>query len=139
MAIDSSKAAVWFGRVMWLGIFANLALAIPTIAVPATMLRLTGLPSATPLLWVQFSAVLLVILSLFYMPPAIDPYGYRAAAWLSVLSRLIGAIYFSTQTPEYRMFGLFDFVFFVPQAFLLTLVSRSVGPARVPATGASLL
>jgi hypothetical protein len=137
MAIGKNRAALWFGRVMWLGIVANLALAIPTIAVPETMLELTGLPRATPLLWMQFSAVLLLILSLFYMPAAIDPYRYRAVAWLSVLSRLIGVVYFSTQAPEYRMFGVFDLVFFVPEAVLLTMASLPVRSAHVPAPGAS--
>jgi hypothetical protein len=122
---------------MWLGIVANLALAIPTIAAPARVLALTGLPPATPLMWAQFSAVLLMILSLFYIPAAIDPNRFRAVAWLAVLSRLIGVVYFSTQPAEYRMFGLFDLAFFVPEAALLMAASVSAQSARVTAPGAS--
>jgi len=33
MTIRKGKAAVWFGRVMWLGILANVALALPTLIV----------------------------------------------------------------------------------------------------------
>jgi hypothetical protein len=135
---DTNRAAVWFSRVMWLGIVANLALAIPTIVVPETMLNLTGLPAASPLLWLQFSAVLLVIVSLFYMPAAIDPYRYRSVAWLAVLSRLIGVVYFSLQPAEYRMFGLFDLVFFVPEAILLLMARPATQHARMPAAGATV-
>lgn len=137
MVTDRSRAVVWFSRVMWLGIVANLALAIPTIAAPARVLALTGLPPATPLMWAQFSAVLLMILSLFYIPAAIDPNRFRAVAWLAVLSRLIGVVYFSTQPAEYRMFGLFDLAFFVPEAALLMAASVSAQSARVTAPGAS--
>ena len=75
-------------------------------------------------MWVRFSANLLILLSLLYMPAAINPYRYRASAWLSVTSRLAGVLFFATQAAEYRMFGLFDFVFLVPEAILLTLAFR---------------
>jgi hypothetical protein len=51
-------------------------------------------------------------------------YRYRATAWLSTTSRLAGVLFFATQAAEYRLFGLFDFVFLVPEAILLTIALR---------------
>jgi hypothetical protein len=119
-----SKAAVWFGRVVWIGILANFALAVPTLIVPERLMAMANLPPATPLMWVRFSAWLLILLSFMYMPGAVDVYRYRVPAWLSVTSRLAGVAFFATQPPEYRLFGLFDFVFLVPEAILLPIALR---------------
>ena len=124
MAIVQRKAAVWFGRAVWLGILANCALAVPTLLVPERLIAMAGLPPASPLMWVRFSAWLLILLSFMYMPGAVNLYRYRTPAVLSVTSRLAGVFFFATQAPEYRLFGLFDFVFLVPEAILLTIALR---------------
>ena len=124
MAIVQRKAAVWFRRAVWLGILANCALAVPTLLVPERLIAMAGLPPASPLMWVRFSAWLLILLSFMYMPGAVNLYRYRAPAVLSVTSRLAGVLFFATQAPEYRLFGLFDFVFLVPEAILLTIALR---------------
>jgi hypothetical protein len=127
MTIVRSKAAVWFKRVVWLGILANFALAIPALFVPERVIAMANLPPAMPLLWPRFAAWLLILLSLFYMPGAIDPYKYRVTAWLSIVSRLAGVFFFwVTQPPEYRLFGTFDFVFLVPEAILLPIALKAV-------------
>ena len=105
--MESRQPARWFKRVMWIGIVANLALAIPTLLAPERMMALTGLPPATPLLWPRFAALLLILLSVFYMPAGIDPNRYRSVAWLAVVSRLAGVVFFvGFQSAEYRMLGL---------------------------------
>jgi hypothetical protein len=126
-------AGTWFKRVVWLGILANFALAIPTLIVPARMVELTGIPPATPLLWVQFSALLLILLSIFYMPAGIDYVRYYATAWTTVGSRLAGVIFFiGFQSSEYHIFGYFDLVFLIPEAILLTMAVRQMaGNPRV--------
>ena len=63
MALSSGDAARWFSRVVWLGIAANLGLALPTLLMPARMLAFSELPVPEPLLWTQFAALLLVLLS----------------------------------------------------------------------------
>ena len=83
---------MWFGRVVWLGILANFALAIPALFVPERVIAMANLPPAMPLLWPRFAAWLLILLSLFYMPGAIDPDKYRVTAWLSIVSRLAGVV-----------------------------------------------
>jgi len=126
-------AGTWFKRVVWIGIVSNFALAVPTLLVPARMVELTGIPPATPLLWVQFSALLLILLSIFYMPAGIDYVRYYATAWMTVGSRLAGVIFFvGFQSREYHMFGYFDLVFLVPEAILLTMAVRQMaGSPRV--------
>ena len=121
-------AQMWFKRVMWLGIVANMALAVPTLLAPERMIEFVGLPMPTPLLWTRFAALLLILLSLFYMPAAIDPVRYRLVALLTLVSRLAGVVFFvGFQAPEYHMFGYFDLVFLVPQALLLFSFGRSTG------------
>jgi hypothetical protein len=120
------NAQRWFSRVMWVGIAANLALAIPTLIAPAQLIDLVGLPPASPVLWPRFAALLLILLSLFYVPAGIDPVRFRAIAWLAVLSRLAGVVFFLLfQPPEYHMFGYFDLVFLLPLAILLSMVGFS--------------
>jgi hypothetical protein len=119
----------WFSRIVWIGIIANFALAIPTLLFPAQMMARTGIPPATPVLWPQFAALLLILLSIMYMPAAIDYRRYYLTAWFTVASRLAGVIFFvGFQAAAYHMFGYFDLIFLVPEAILLTLASRETQP-----------
>jgi hypothetical protein len=124
----------WFKRILWLGIVANLALAIPTLLAPERLMALSGFPPASPLLWPRFAALLLILLSLFYMPAGIDVDRYRPVAWLAVASRLAGVVFFlGFQPAEYRLLGLFDLVFLVPEGILLTMIAshaRDAAPLR---------
>jgi hypothetical protein len=120
-------AAHWFSRVVWLGIVCNLALAVPTLVAPEQTMMLTGMPPASPLLWPQFSALLLILLSVFYIPAALDFARYQITAWCTVGSRLAGVVFFiGFQPAEYHVLGYFDLVFFVPEAVLLTLAFRQL-------------
>ena len=125
MDIQASQSARWFKRVTWVGIAANLALATPALLVPERMLALTGLPTAAPMMWLQFSALLLILLSAFYVPAALNPNKYRIVAWMAVGARLAGVLFFlGFQPREYNLFGYFDFVFFVPELLLLGALAR---------------
>jgi hypothetical protein len=115
----------WFQRVLWLGILTNLALATPTLLVPERMLAFSSLPAAIPLLWPRFAAWLLILLSAFYIPAAVDPTRFRAVAWLAVGARLAGVLFFLTQSSDYWMLGAVDLVFLVPEGILLSLASRA--------------
>ncbi|MGC4081503.1 MAG: hypothetical protein QM736_05140 [Vicinamibacterales bacterium] len=126
MSAEPAAASRWFSRVVWLGIAANLALALPTLLMPARMLAFSGLPITEPLLWTQFAALLLILLSAFYVPAALDPQRYRLVAWLAVAARLAGVVFFVLFQPsEYHMFGYFDLVFFVPEAALLAAMGTN--------------
>ena len=121
----ATTSEIWFQRVMWVGIFANVALALPTLLWPADMLALSRLPEAVPLVWVRFSSLLLILLSSFYVPAALDCRRARVNAWLGTAGRLAGVIFFASQAREYWIFGAFDFVFFLPQALLLRAAGRA--------------
>ncbi len=97
----ATTPAAWFQRVMWAGIIANLALAIPTLLWPAQMQALARLPAATPLVWVRFSSLLLILLSSFYVPAAVDCRRHRTNAWLATGGRLAGVLFFALQAREY--------------------------------------
>ena len=122
--INDTTAGRWFRRAMWLGIFANLALALPTIAAPDMMIDLMRYPTATPVLWPRFAGLLLVILSVFYTPAGTDIDRYRVVAWFAIGSRAAGALFFLPQD-TYRLLGLFDLVFLVPQLLLLLAAIRT--------------
>jgi len=126
---NNTTAGRWYRRIMWVGIVANLALALPTLAAPTQMLAMASLPTATPDLWPRFAALLLVLLSVFYMPAGLDIDRYRAAAWAGVASRLAGVAFFMLE-PAYRLFMYFDLVFFVPLAVLLTIAMRGARAAE---------
>jgi hypothetical protein len=121
---EHQRVADWFRRVMWLGIVANLALAIPTFLVPARMLGFMRFEVPDPIIWARFSALLVILLSAFYAPAAGDPDRYRASAWIAVASRPAGVLFFGSQAGAYWPLGLVDLAFFVPQAVLLTRLSR---------------
>jgi hypothetical protein len=114
---------------MWVGIVANLAMALPALFRPAQMLEMMGLPGASAPVWLAFSALLLILLSAFYVPAAVDPYRYRANAWLAVGGRLAGTVFFFLQGRQYWLLGAFDLVFFVPLAALLVVLVSSSPPA----------
>jgi len=126
--INDTTAGRWFRRVMWLGIFANLALALPTIAAPDMLIEFSRLPTATPVLWPRFAGLLLVILSVFYTPAGMDIDRYRIVAWFAIGSRAAGVLFFMPQ-PTYRILGLFDLIFLVPQALLLIVAIQSTAGA----------
>ena len=118
-------AVVWFRRVMWLGIAANLALAVPTLVSPEPMVALVGMPVPSVIMWTRFAALLLILLSVFYMPAAIDPARYRTVAVLAVASRLAGVLFFFLLHRDYWIFGAFDLAFFVPEVLLLVRLPRA--------------
>lgn len=124
----TNKYAIWFGRVVWLGIIANFCFVFPTMIIPERVLAFLNLdPTNTPI-WVRCSIFLLGQLSLFYIPAAMNPYQYRANAYLCIFSRLAGTIFFWAAVLVFDFpwsyvmpFGIVDFAFAVPQAILLYL------------------
>ena len=117
----------WFKRVMWLGIIANFALALISIAMPEKVLALLQLPAATPLVWPRFACFLLILMSLFYVAAARDPVRNSYAASMAVVARFGGVAFFAFVGGNYILFGLFDLVFGLPQGLLLLALRRRGG------------
>lgn len=95
----SESLSKWKARhaiFVWVGIAMNLVYAIPLIFWPEWILGVFHIPSTPGLMiWTRFSAVLLLILSVFYVPATLDIDRYRIFAWLAVFpSRTFGAVFF---------------------------------------------
>jgi hypothetical protein len=123
-------AVTWFKRAMWLGIIANCIIAVPGIFIPNTVLATLHWPLVFEKpIWTAAASMLLTLLSIFYIPAAIDPFRYRAIAWLSVfLARVAGPSFFLVLWPnQYPGVGYLDLTFFVIEAPLLLLAMRQ-GP-----------
>ena len=92
-----SAVSVWILRhtiLVWFGIFLNSLFIIPVLFFPRGMLDLFGIP-LEELIWARESAGLLMIISVFYVPAAIDFGRYRANAYIAVFpSRTFGATFF---------------------------------------------
>ena len=116
--------SVWFGRVVILGILVNLFFALPGIFAPVAVVNWVGIGPIYQPLWPAFASLLLLLLSLFYIPGAIDPFRYRPIACLSVISRFAGVIFFFVLWRMYPLFGAIDLVFGLVQAILLWLALR---------------
>ncbi|HEX2686253.1 MAG TPA: hypothetical protein VHN14_06525 [Kofleriaceae bacterium] len=109
------------------GVFVNIALALPTMFWPNFMLGLMRVPLTHEPMWANFAALLLILLSLSYIPGGIDPVRYRASAWHSVIARLGGSLFFLV-TPfrhDWVLFGLIDLTFFVPEGILLAMAEHA--------------
>jgi hypothetical protein len=125
--MHTQNCLIWFRRVMWLGIAANIVVAIISIAATSTVLEWLQLPLAQPPVWPRFAAFLLILLSIFYIPSALDPLRNRFTAIFAVICRFGGVIFFLIVGGGYIVFGLFDFAFGLPQAILLALGLRGTG------------
>ena len=122
-----NKHAIWFCRAVWLGIIADWVLGIPTIFAPEWVLGVLGMRQTQDPTWTAFAGLLVLVLSLFYIPGATDPYRYRFNAWLAVLARPPGVLFFLLYMPGlYPAFGLMDGALFLIQFPLLLLALRSL-------------
>jgi hypothetical protein len=119
---------LWFRRVMWLGIVSNVIVALVSITQTPMVLEFLKLPPAEPLVWPRFAAFLLILLSGFYIPAALNPSGNIFASIFAVVCRFGGVIFFSIVGGRYIVFGLFDFIFGLPQAILLGCAFASSRP-----------
>ena len=114
---DSQNLSVWIARhtfFVWLGIVLNMFFVVPMLVDPLWFLALFGIPPVNPL-WPRIGAMLLLIISIFYIPPTIDLERYRAVAWLAIFpSRSFGATFFFfavfvfDQPPGYLSISLLD-------------------------------
>jgi hypothetical protein len=129
--VTNNRYALWFRRAVFLGILQDWLFAIPGIFVPNVVLGLIAEPAAQPV-WPAFAMQLLLLLSLFYIPGALDPFSHRASAILTVVARGAGVVFFLViwrgHAPAW--IGYLDLTFSVIQGVLLWLTYRQ-GQAAV--------
>lgn len=94
---SQGTVSVWIMRhtiLVWFGIFLNALFIIPLLFSPRWMLDLFGIP-LQELIWARESAGLLMIITVFYVPAAINFERYRANAYIAIFpSRTFGATFF---------------------------------------------
>jgi mono/diheme cytochrome c family protein len=135
----------WYRWLVWVGIVVNIVVSTVSILYPAEVLAFVGVDPATPLIWPRLAVMLLALLSIFYIPAALDPCAHRFSAIYTVVCRFAGAAFFAVVGGRYLVFALYDFVFGAPQAILLYLAWRRMkagagaSAGRVVAVLASLL
>ncbi|NEO00761.1 MAG: hypothetical protein F6K50_36605, partial [Moorea sp. SIO3I7] len=67
--------AKYFGCVVWLGIIINVVFfVIPLLFFPEVMLSLLKMQIPVPIIWVRAAGLLLLEISILYIPGAMDPY-----------------------------------------------------------------
>ncbi len=133
--------AKWFGRVVWLGIFINLFFIIPLCFFPATLLSFLNMQIPIPIIWVRAAGLLLLEISILYIPGAIDPYRYLATAWMSVLvtrgggsSFFLCAVFLFGQDLGFLTIAVVDLLFGVVEGILLFLATSKKQPDNLPSS-----
>lgn len=75
------------------GILVNLGFLLPALFAPYGMLAWLRLPRGGETIWIRAAGGMLLLLSLLYVPAAIDPFRYRANAALLVVGRIISGVF----------------------------------------------
>jgi hypothetical protein len=136
--LPGGRAAGLFTAVVRIGVAVNLLLAIPGIFAPAFVLGMFGLDPGSNDVWARFAAVLLMLLSVFYIPAGSS--AFRGDSWLVLLPRFVGVAFFLAvvlilgNSPRLLMLGLIDLVFGACEATLLwtALAGRSGARSERP-------
>lgn len=126
-----NQYAKWFSRVVWVGIAANILFIIPTLFFPEWLLSLLQMTIPVPIIWVRAAGLLLLEISIMYIPGAIDPYRYKATAWMSVVvTRGGGASFFLIavllfgQELGFLSIAIVDLIFGITEGILLHLAMQ---------------
>ena len=131
--------ARWFGRIVWLGIAVNLLFIIPLCFFPETLLSLLQMQIPVPIIWVRAAGLLLLEISILYIPGALDPFRYKATAWMSVLvTRGGGATFFLVavllfdQALGFLTIAIVDALFALVEGCLLYLAMKTEPSSVTP-------
>ena len=128
--------AIWFKRVVWFGILANVTFALMAITNADTLLTALNLGAVESTVWLTNYSVLLTLLSCFYIPAAHHPQRYIVNAWLLVVARLIPATTFFIGTflaymPKgFVTLGIGDFTIGCIEGVLLFLALRAFSDVK---------
>ncbi|HEX7182974.1 MAG TPA: hypothetical protein VF756_14120 [Thermoanaerobaculia bacterium] len=84
----------WYRRITWFGLFLNVLFIVPLYLAPQFALNLLNI-TAEPDLWARISGMLLLTISVFYIPATMDLRKYWVYAWIAIVpSRLQGSLFF---------------------------------------------
>src|SRR5437660_3007297 len=90
-----SKYRRWFNVAIAIGVVANIvAMALPFIFAPQWYLDYFGLPGGgASILWMRQAGLLLMFISLLYLPGGRDPFRYTMNAYFAVIVRMSIGLY----------------------------------------------
>jgi hypothetical protein len=90
-----------------------------------------GLPSGGgSIVWMRQAGLLLLFISLLYIPGGIDPKRYKVNAWFAVITRLVIGLYWlylvgvENRTSTFIAIGLLDCCYAILNGFVLLSVTR---------------
>ena len=127
-----NKPARWFRWAVVAGILQDWFFALPGIFIPNAVLGFAGAEPAVQPIWPAFACLLLMLLSIFYIPGAIDPFRYSPLAVATVVARAGGVVFFFLYPGQFpAFFGYIDLTLTVLQGTLLALALIQ-GPAVEP-------
>lgn len=96
-AAGQTSISVWIARhtiLLWLGVIVNVIFVVALLIDPRWLLDLVGIP-LKELVWARIAGGLLMIVTVFYIPAALDFGRYRATAYLAIFpARTFGAVFF---------------------------------------------
>lgn len=124
-----NRFALAFRWAMIAGILQDWFFALPGIFIPAAILQFAGAEPVAPPAWPAYACLLLLLLSLFYIPAAVDPFRYSSFALFAVVARLGGVVFFFVLYPGAfpALFGIIDLTLTVLQGSLLFLALLATG------------
>jgi hypothetical protein len=135
-----NKFAIGFRWAVIAGILQDWFFALPGIFIPSAVLQFANADPVVPPVWPAYASLLLMLVSLFCISAAIDPFRYSSFALLTVIARVGGVIFFFLLYPGAfpPLFGYIDLTFALLQSALLVLAMLAAGsrvPESAPAAG----
>lgn len=126
--------AIAFRWAVIAGILQDWFFALPGIFVPAAILQFAKTDPVIPTYWPAYACLLLMLLSFFYIPAAVDPFRYGNVALFTVMARLGGVVFFFILYPGAfpAFFGYIDLTLTLLQGGLLALALITAGPGLPP-------
>lgn len=133
---------LWHGRVVLIGTLINIfGMALPFIFAPQWFLNFFGLPGGGgSLVWMRQAGLLLLFISILYVPGGYDPIRYNLNASFAVIVRMTIGLYwvwlvlFEGQTRSFLIFGALDCVYAVFNALLLQRVRKAQNASKSSTT-----
>jgi hypothetical protein len=127
-----NKYAQWFNRLIFIGVVINVVgMALPFIFASQWIIDWLGLPGGGgSVVWMRQAGLLLLYISILYLPGGRDPLRYNLNAKFAVLVRMtIGLYWFylvfvEGRTLSFLIFGFVDVPLAVLQGILLWQVLK---------------
>jgi hypothetical protein len=127
-----NRYAKWFHRAVFVGVLINVfGMALPFIFAPQWYLDWFGLPGGGgSVIWMRQAGLLLLFISILYVPGGSDPVRYRWNAMFAVVVRMTIGLYWlwlvfvEGRTRGFIGFGILDCGYAAFNGILLWLVRR---------------